>query len=85
MLGGDENFAADLEQDTGQQRRGQRRGDAFDQALETAGQSADQYQYGAGNVSADRFAVAHAAKAGDQQCSAGCRPGDGHRCAIAQR
>ncbi|MNN84119.1 hypothetical protein D3C76_586500 [compost metagenome] len=70
MLGGHENFAADLEQDTGQQSRRERGGQALDQPLETAGQATDQHQYRAGDVGADRLAITDARQAGDQQGSA---------------
>ncbi|MCY1419989.1 hypothetical protein D9M71_355950 [compost metagenome] len=84
VLGRNEDFAADLEQNARQQRRGQRGRDAFDQALETAGQAADQHQHGAGDIGADRLAIAHPAQAGDQQGSAGGGPGHGDRGAVAQ-
>ncbi|MNN32121.1 hypothetical protein D3C81_1458330 [compost metagenome] len=85
VLGGDEDLAADLEQDARQQRRGQRCWNALDQALETAGQAADKHQHRAGDVSANGFAIADTAEAGDQQCGARRRPGHGDRRAVAQR
>ena len=85
VLRGDEDLAADLEQDAGQQGRRQRGGDAFDQALEAAGQAADEHQHRTGDVGADRLGVADPAQAGDQQRRARCRPGDGDGRAVAQR
>ncbi|MNP14539.1 hypothetical protein D3C76_1068690 [compost metagenome] len=85
VLGGNEDFAADLEQDARQQRRGQRGRDALDQALEAAGQATDQHQHGTGDVGADRLAIADSAQAGDQQGGAGGGPGHGDRRAVTQR
>ena len=66
-----ENFAADLEQDARQQRRSQRRRNAFDQALEAAGHPAHQHQHRTSDVGANGLAVADPAQAGDQQRCAG--------------
>ena len=85
VLCGNEDFAADLEQDARQQRRGQRGRDALDQALEAASQAADEHQYRAGDVGTNGLAIAHTAQAGDQQSGAGGGPGHGNRRPIAQR
>ncbi|MNE83383.1 hypothetical protein D3C80_1801940 [compost metagenome] len=85
MLCGDEDLAADLEQNARQQGCCEGGGQAFDQPLEAAGQAADQHQHRTGDVGADRFAVTHAGQAGYQQGGSRCRPGDGDRGAITQR
>ncbi|MNG21486.1 hypothetical protein D3C84_1058570 [compost metagenome] len=84
MLGGDEDFAADLEQDAGQQGRRQGGGEAAHQALEASGQPHQGEQGGAHHERADGFAVAHPWQAGDQQGRARCGPGDDDGGAVAQ-
>ncbi|MCY1288898.1 hypothetical protein D9M70_379630 [compost metagenome] len=85
MLGGEEDLAADLEQDAGQQGRRERAGQPAHQPLEAAGQADQGEQDGADDEGADRLAVAHPRQAGDQQRGAWRRPGHYYGRAIAQR
>ncbi|KAI1691856.1 hypothetical protein Ddc_23997 [Ditylenchus destructor] len=59
MLRGDEDLAADLEQNPCQQGGRQRCRDALDQFFKAAGHPANRHQHGAGDIGTDGLAITH--------------------------